>query len=154
MFVCLLSLFDILIFFCFNSAWVFQVVSAGKVDAEDVATLKRLACRASRCGREVRSRNSDTWQARWLRTYHSLWSIHTKLHYMDYIYCILLYLVITFDPEKVIEISKGCAGYKLWERNTCFLTLDYRWDEFVLNLAKLYAAVVRAFCSILMIFAF
>ena len=45
-----------------------RVVSAGKVDAEDVATLKRLACRASRCGREVRSRNSDTWQVTFLQT--------------------------------------------------------------------------------------
>jgi len=45
-----------------------RVVSAGKVDAEDVATLKRLACRASCCGREVRSRNSDTWQVTFLQT--------------------------------------------------------------------------------------
>ena len=41
-----------------------EVVPAGKMCAEDLATLKRLAGRAAECGREIRSPQSDSWQAR------------------------------------------------------------------------------------------
>ena len=40
-----------------------EVVPAGKLCAEDLATLKRLAGRAAECGREIRSPQSDSWQA-------------------------------------------------------------------------------------------
>lgn len=45
-----------------------RVVPAGKLCAEDLATLKRLAGRAAECGREIRSPQSDSWQVLFLQT--------------------------------------------------------------------------------------
>lgn len=45
-----------------------RVVPAGKMCAEDLATLTRLAGRATDCGREIRSPQSDSWQVLFLQT--------------------------------------------------------------------------------------
>eukprot|EP00435_Cladocopium_sp_Y103_P032370 s2584_g8.t1 len=45
-----------------------RVVPAGKICPEDLAILKRLAGRATGCGREIRSPQSDSWQVLFLQT--------------------------------------------------------------------------------------